>query len=64
MAIEDFIVLSDKFEPADTKLGFAFPCSACNHRKADQEDEPCNSCGHNPNASNIDYTKASENNNG
>ena len=51
MALADYEVVSDKFEPpAGSVGGFAFPCCCCRHRDGSQYEDPCSQCGHNLNA--------------
>lgn len=54
--LNDYIVVSDKFEPSVKGNGFAFPCNVCVHNTKDQESDPCRTCGHNANA--IDSGKS------
>ena len=53
MAIEDYTVANDYFEPL-TEAGsvyfngdFAFPCCVCIHNDKTETQHPCDKCGHN-----------------
>jgi hypothetical protein len=50
MALNDYIVASDMFEPDERLSGLSFPCCACIHRHGSADADPCRTCGHNLNA--------------
>ncbi|WP_196160771.1 hypothetical protein [Reinekea sp. G2M2-21] len=56
MALEDYVIASDKFEVDDKAIrnGFGFPCNVCSHQDKDQHSEPCDSCGHNLNTRSLE----------
>ena len=57
MSLKDYEIKNDHFEPEETRAGFGFPCNACIHRKKDQYEEPCRTCGYNLNAINTSDNK-------
>ena len=54
MALNDFSVTRDKFEPENASAGLSFPCCVCAHRHGSDKDEPCRTCDHNASACDTD----------
>jgi hypothetical protein len=62
MSLREFDVVHDKFE-FDEYGPLCFPCCACKHRLAKDDEEPCRTCDHNSNAV-EDNAKATGDGNG
>ena len=69
MAIEDYAVADDHFEPL-TEAGsvyfngdFAFPCCVCIHNDKQETQHPCDKCGHNVKTWDGEGNLSSESNN-
>lgn len=50
MAVEDYKVKRDHFDPQGGDFGMAFPCCVCKYRFGTDRDMPCRVCDHNSNA--------------
>ena len=52
MSIRDYEVYNDKFELDDESMAgsLCFPCAVCLFRDRNQDEYPCDRCGHNANS--------------